>query len=43
MFGNKEVNFEYKIDKVNIADTWNPNTYDPEQMGGFNFQLKIKY
>lgn len=26
MFGNKGVNFEYKIDKVNIADTWNPNT-----------------
>lgn len=42
MFGNKGVNFEYKIDKVNIADTWNPNTYDPEQMGGFNFSTEDK-
>ena len=33
MFENKSVNFEYKIDKVNIADTWNPNTYEPKEMG----------
>ncbi|MBR6948942.1 MAG: hypothetical protein IKH54_02000 [Bacilli bacterium] len=42
MFGNKGVNFEYKIDEVNIADTWNPNTFEPEQMGGFNFSTEDK-
>ena len=40
MFGNKGVNFEYKIDEVNIADTWNPNTYEPKEMGGFNFSTE---
>ena len=25
MFGNKGINYEYKIGEVNIADTWNPN------------------
>ena len=30
MFGNKGVNFEYKIDEVNIADIWNPNASDPK-------------
>ena len=34
MFGYKGVNYEYKIDEVNIADTWNPNTYDPKEMVG---------
>lgn len=42
MFGNKGVNFEYKIDEVNIANTWNPNTYDPKEMGGFNFSTEDK-
>ena len=42
MFDNKGVNFEYKIDEVNIADTWNPNTYDPKEMGGFNFSTEDK-
>lgn len=42
MFGNKGVNFEYKIDDVNVADTWNPNTYDPKEMGGFNFSTEDK-
>ena len=42
MFGNKGVNFEYKIDEVNIADNWNPNTYDPKEMGGFNFSTEDK-
>ncbi len=42
MFGNKGVNFEYKIDEVNIADTWNPNTYEPKEMGGFNFSTEDK-
>ena len=42
MFGNKGVNFEYKIDEVNIADSWNPNTYEPKEMGGFNFSTEDK-
>ena len=42
MFGNKGVNFEYKINEVNIADTWNPNTYEPKEMGGFNFSTEDK-
>jgi len=42
MFGNKGVNFEYKIDEINIASTWNPNTFDPEKMGGFNFSTEDK-
>ena len=42
MFGNKGVNFEYKIDEVNIADTWNPNTYEPKEIGGFNFSTEDK-
>ena len=28
MFGNKGVNYEYKIDEVNIAETWSPDTYE---------------
>lgn len=42
MFGNKDVNFEYKIDEVNIVDIWNPNTYEPKEMGGFNFSIEDK-
>ena len=42
MFGNKGANFEYKIDEVNIADKWNPSTYDPKEMGGFNFSTEDK-
>lgn len=42
MFGNKGVNFEYKINEVNIADTWNSNTYNPKEMGGFNFSTEDK-
>lgn len=42
MFGNKGVNFEYKIDEVNIADAWNPNTFDSKKMGGFNFSTEDK-
>lgn len=45
MFGftsgaNKNVN--YKIDEVNIADIWNPSTFDPKEMGGFNFSTYDK-
>lgn len=42
MFGNKGVNYEYKVDEVNIADKWNPNTNDPKEMGGFNFSTEDK-
>ena len=34
--------FEYKIDEVNIANNWNPNSLDPEEMGGFNFGTEDK-
>ncbi len=34
--------FEYKLDEVNIASKWNPNTIDPEEMGGFNFSTEDK-
>lgn len=42
MFGNKGADFEYKINEVNIAKNWNPNTYDPKEMGGFNFSTEDK-
>ena len=42
MFDNKGVNFEYKIDEVNIADIWNPNASDPKDFGGFNFSTEDK-
>ena len=42
MFGNKGANFEYKIDEVNIAKTWNINSNDPKEMGGFNFSTEDK-
>ena len=42
MFGNKGVDFEYKIGEVNIANNWNPNTFDPKEMGGFNFSTEDK-
>lgn len=35
-------NFELKIDKINVAKTWNPTTYEPEIMGGFNFSTEEK-
>ena len=34
--------FEYKIGEVNVADTWNPTTFDPALMGGFNFSVEKK-
>lgn len=45
MFGSKSgasKNINYKIDEVNIVDTWNPNTFDPKDMGGFNFSTYDK-
>ena len=34
--------FEYKLDEVNISTNWNPNSLDPEKMGGFNFGTEDK-
>ena len=34
--------FEYKIGEINIAKTWNPTTFDPALMGGFNFSVDNK-
>ena len=34
--------FEYEIGKVNVADTWNPTSFEPEIMGGFNFSVENK-
>lgn len=37
MFDNKGANFEYKINKINVATIWNPNTKTGREFGGFNF------
>ena len=42
MFGNKGVNFEYKIGEVNVSNVWNPSASSPEEMGGFNFFTEDK-
>lgn len=45
MFGQTsgaDNSFEYKIGEVNIAPTWNPNSTDPKEMGGFNFSVEDK-
>lgn len=44
MDGNKSNagGFEIKTNEVNIAKTWNPNSYEPEIMGGFNFSTEEK-
>ena len=34
--------FEYKLDEINIAKNWNPNSTNPEEMGGFNFGTEDK-
>ena len=34
--------FEYKLDEINISNNWNPTTFDPAIMGGFNFGSKDK-
>jgi len=33
---------QYKVDEVNVADNWNPTTFDPVMMGGFNFSTEDK-
>lgn len=45
MFGSisgANSNIKYKLDEVNIAHKWNPNTQDPKEMGGFNFSMEDK-
>ena len=45
MFGTKsgaKSDFEYKLNKVNIANNWNPNSDNPKEMGGFNFSTEDK-
>ena len=42
MFGNKGINYEYKINEVNVANTWNPRANNPKEMGGFNFSTEDK-
>lgn len=45
MFGKNsgaDNNFVYKIGEVNIATYWNPSTFDPKEMGGFNFSVEDK-
>ena len=34
--------FEYKIGEVNIANNWNPSTFDPALIGEFNFSTDEK-
>lgn len=34
--------FEYKLDEVNVANMWNPNAFNPKEMGGFNFSTYDK-
>lgn len=34
--------YEYKIDEVNIANTWNKNADNPKDMGGFNYSTSDK-
>lgn len=44
MFGKKSGanGFEYKENEVNVADIWNPSTFEPKDMGGFNFSTDDK-
>ena len=35
-------NFEYKLDKINVSNNWNPTEVEPEKMGGFNFGTEDK-
>ena len=42
MFGNKGVDYEYKIDEVNVANVWNPEAKSGKEFGGFNFTTPEK-
>ena len=33
---------EFKLDQINVAENWNPTTFKPEEMGGFNFGTEDK-
>lgn len=40
MFGTTsgaKSNFEYKLNKVNESNNWNPNADNPREFGGFNY------
>ena len=34
--------FKYKLDEINVSNTWNPNESEPDKMGGFNFSSENK-
>lgn len=34
--------FKYKLDEINVSNTWNPNENEPDKMGGFNFSSETK-
>lgn len=42
MFDNKSgaLNMIYQINKINVAENWNPSANTPEEMGGFNFSTE---
>lgn len=44
MFGTKSgaSGFEYKIDEINEATIWNPESSNPKDMGGFNYSIHTK-
>ena len=45
MFGKvsgADSNLEYKLDQINIANTWNPKASNPREMGGFNISTENK-
>ena len=45
MFGNAsgaKSSLKYQINKINVADTWNPNSNNSKEMGGFNFSREDK-
>ena len=37
MFGNKGVDFEYKINEINVATVWNPTAETGKDFGGFSY------
>lgn len=37
LFGNKGANYEYKLNQVNVARTWNPKAEKGRDFGGFNY------
>lgn len=37
LFGQKGANYEYKLNQVNVAKTWNPHADNGGDFGGFNY------